>query len=95
MALQAAVSYWMLCKTLDAKVSFLCTMEKIYLGGLVALEAYCIGLHPVVFGAKLPFLPLLLMSVYSALGVMYIWLCMASQWLPISAAQQMKHSKRA
>lgn len=94
-ALQAAVSHQMLCRAVNAQGSFLHKAELIYLGGFLAVEGYCTGLHSIVFGAKLPFLPLLLVSVYSALGVSSIWLCMAKQWLPISvaAAQATGHTK--
>ena len=94
-ALNAAVSHWMLCRAVNARGSFLHPAELVYLGGFVALEVYCTALHSFVFGTKLPFLPLLLVSVYSALGVSYVWLCMAIQWLPIhvAAAKPTGHKK--
>lgn len=89
--LHAACSYRLLCAAVGA--DFLHTVERIYLGGFVALEAYCAGLHSIAFGLKLPFLPLLLVSVYSALGVMQIWLCMASHWLTMPSANLTGHKK--
>ena len=93
--LHAACSYWLLCKAVGATSGFLYTVERIYLAGFVALEAYCTGLHSLVFGPKLEFLPLLLVSVYSALGVTYVWLCMASHWLVVPCAEQTGHKKTA
>lgn len=94
-ALQAAASHWMLCKEVYAKGSFLNKAELMYIVGFLALEAYCTGLHSIVFGAKLPFLPLLLVSVYSALGVSYVWLCMAKDCLQthVAAVRATRHEK--
>lgn len=88
-------SYWMLCKTVREENSRLLSFqEEIYLWGFLPLEAYCSSVHAVLFGSKLPFLPLLLTSVYSALGVTYIWLCMARKWMPHQSVQQGVHQKR-
>lgn len=48
--------------------------EKVYLGGLVVVEVYGQCLHPFLFGSALPFLPLMLTSVYCAVGMVYFWL---------------------
>jgi alpha-1,3-glucosyltransferase len=50
-------------------------VESVYLLGIVPLEAYCMFVHS-YFGLadKLPFLPLMLTSVYCAVGVVYCWL---------------------
>lgn len=45
---------------------------KCYLGGMVALELYKVLLHQYVL-PQLPFLPLMLTSVYCALGVGGVW----------------------
>lgn len=45
-----------------------------YLLGLVFIEIWGQILHPYIFGARFPFLPLMLVSVYSAFGMMYSWL---------------------
>jgi len=49
--------------------------ETVFIMGLLPLELYCQGLHR-LFGLdrKLPFLPLMLTSVYCAVGVSYVWL---------------------
>lgn len=45
-----------------------------YLLGLVGIQMYTSTMHPVLFGAnRLEFLPLLLTSVYCAMGIMYGW----------------------
>lgn len=49
--------------------------EACYLYGLVLLEFYCSAIHPLtVLAVKLPFLPLMLTSVYCAVGVVWAWL---------------------
>ena len=49
--------------------------EACYLYGLVFLEFYCSVIHPfTVLAAKLPFLPLMLTSVYCAVGVVWAWI---------------------
>lgn len=49
-------------------------LEKVYLGGLLVVEIYGQCLHPFLFGSALPFLPLMLTSVYCAVGMVYFWL---------------------
>ncbi|KAF7814805.1 putative dolichyl pyrophosphate Glc1Man9GlcNAc2 alpha-1,3-glucosyltransferase [Senna tora] len=49
-------------------------VEKCYLIGLVVVEIWGQFLHPLILGDKLPFLPLMLISVYCALGIMYSWI---------------------
>ncbi|XP_072957766.1 dolichyl pyrophosphate Glc1Man9GlcNAc2 alpha-1,3-glucosyltransferase [Typha angustifolia] len=44
-----------------------------YLLGLVVVELWCQLLHPLIFGSRLPFLPLMLVSLYCAIGMMYSW----------------------
>lgn len=48
-------------------------LEWIYLCGFLPLELYHIIGHQVLFGASLPFLPLLLISTYSTFGILYSW----------------------
>lgn len=45
-----------------------------YLLGLLAVEIWGQFLHPFFLGDRLPFVPLMLISVYCALGIMYSWL---------------------
>ncbi|XP_058104153.1 probable dolichyl pyrophosphate Glc1Man9GlcNAc2 alpha-1,3-glucosyltransferase [Magnolia sinica] len=46
----------------------------VYLLGMVGVEIWGQLLHPYIFSNKLPFLPLMLVSIYCALGMMYSWL---------------------
>jgi len=49
--------------------------ETVYIAGLLPVEIYCQGLHHLLgFNRRLPFLPLMLTSVYCAVGVNYVWL---------------------
>ncbi|KAF5828993.1 ALG6, ALG8 glycosyltransferase family-domain-containing protein [Dunaliella salina] len=48
-------------------------LAVLYLTGIVALELYCSFVHPALLGAKLPFLPLMLTSMYCALGLGWVW----------------------
>ena len=47
---------------------------KIYLLGLLVVEIWGQFLHPYLLGTRFPFVPLLLISVYCALGIMYSWI---------------------
>ncbi|XP_010691987.2 probable dolichyl pyrophosphate Glc1Man9GlcNAc2 alpha-1,3-glucosyltransferase [Beta vulgaris subsp. vulgaris] len=47
---------------------------KSYLLGFLAVELWGQFLHPLILRDELPFLPLLLVSVYSAFGIMYSWI---------------------
>jgi alpha-1,3-glucosyltransferase len=53
--------------------AWLGTPVKVYLVGLVLLEAYCSMGHEVLLQGRLPFLPLLLTSTYCAVGVSWAW----------------------
>ncbi|XP_059636796.1 probable dolichyl pyrophosphate Glc1Man9GlcNAc2 alpha-1,3-glucosyltransferase [Cornus florida] len=48
--------------------------RKCYLLGLLAVETWGQFLHPIVFGTRLPFLPLMMISIYCSLGMMYSWI---------------------
>ncbi|XP_077235187.1 ALG6, ALG8 glycosyltransferase family [Tasmannia lanceolata] len=45
----------------------------IYLLGMLGVEIWAQFLHPCIFGDRLPFLPLMIVSIYCALGMMYSW----------------------
>ncbi|KAG5565339.1 hypothetical protein RHGRI_001291 [Rhododendron griersonianum] len=47
---------------------------KSYLLGLLVVETWGQFLHPVLFGDRLPFLPLMIVSMYCALGMIYSWI---------------------
>lgn len=50
-------------------------LEWLYLFGLIALQLYySVGHRLLGLEARLPFLPLMLISVYSSVGVIYTWL---------------------
>jgi hypothetical protein len=59
-------------------VDFLGGLNVAYFGGMAALEAYCLLLHPLLL-PQLQFLPLLLTSVYCALGLTKDWVCLMQQ----------------
>ncbi|XP_030055945.1 dolichyl pyrophosphate Glc1Man9GlcNAc2 alpha-1,3-glucosyltransferase [Microcaecilia unicolor] len=49
--------------------------ETLYLTGLVPLEVICEAVYPLTaWNERLPFIPLLLTSVYCAFGISYAWL---------------------
>ncbi|KAK1307108.1 putative dolichyl pyrophosphate Glc1Man9GlcNAc2 alpha-1,3-glucosyltransferase [Acorus calamus] len=45
-----------------------------YLLGMLIVEIWGQFLHPFILGDRLPFLPLMLVSVYCAIGMMYSWI---------------------
>lgn len=49
-------------------------VELIYVMGLIAVQCYTSIVHTLAFGNRYEFLPLMLTSVYCALGIMYGWL---------------------
>ncbi|CAG2064282.1 unnamed protein product [Timema podura] len=61
--------------------------ESLYLLGLVPLFVYECFVHPLLgLDATLPFLPLMLTSVYCAVGVSYCWLKYYWHFLAVSKA---------
>ncbi|KAJ2778536.1 glycosyl transferase [Coemansia javaensis] len=55
--------------------------ERLYIAGHVPLFALAELVAPSLFARRLPFLPLALVSVYTALGVVYAWLGLARAFL--------------
>jgi alpha-1,3-glucosyltransferase len=53
----------------------------LFTGGLLLLEAYCSGIHGLLFGEKLSFLPLMLSSVYCGVGMLVVWVGMAVEYV--------------
>ncbi|KAJ4825488.1 hypothetical protein Tsubulata_025507 [Turnera subulata] len=56
---------------------------KSYLFGLLLIEIWGQILHPLLLGDKLPFLPLLLVSLYCAMQMMYSWIWQL-RWIMMS-----------
>jgi len=56
-----------------AAPSWLPAWQRLYMAGLVPLELYCSVGHRLLLGGRLPFAPLMLTSVYCALGVAWVW----------------------
>ncbi|KAH7572970.1 hypothetical protein JRO89_XS03G0043600 [Xanthoceras sorbifolium] len=54
---------------------------KSYLFGLLIVEIWGQFLHPYFLGDKLPFVPLMLISIYCGLGIMYSWIWQLSRIL--------------
>ncbi|RHZ64634.1 hypothetical protein Glove_321g45 [Diversispora epigaea] len=60
--------------TPKSKISmFIYLAENIYVCGFVVLQFFCGVLHQIVFKNEYEFLPLLVTSVYCALGIVYSW----------------------
>jgi alpha-1,3-glucosyltransferase len=51
-----------------------------YLLGMLAIELWSRVFHHHVFGDRLPFLPLMMVSVYCGVGMMYSWMWQLS-WI--------------
>ncbi|VFQ69975.1 unnamed protein product [Cuscuta campestris] len=49
-------------------------LGKAYLSGLFAVEAWGLLFHPLILGERLPFLPLMMISIYCSLGMLYSWM---------------------
>ncbi|KAM3357661.1 putative dolichyl pyrophosphate Glc1Man9GlcNAc2 alpha-1,3-glucosyltransferase [Capsicum galapagoense] len=47
---------------------------KLYLLGFLAVEIYGQFVHPILFAERLPFLPLMMISICCAFGMMYSWI---------------------
>ncbi|XP_053680560.1 probable dolichyl pyrophosphate Glc1Man9GlcNAc2 alpha-1,3-glucosyltransferase [Anopheles nili] len=86
----------LLLKLLHQK-AFFRTVEFLYLAGFPVLCAYEHLVHDAIgLGKRLPFLPLLLTSVYCAVGVVYFWLCYQVSFLRTTegnVAAEMKKTK--
>eukprot|EP00936_MAST-01D_sp_MAST-1D-sp1_P001232 g1232.t1 len=67
------VAYFAACTAYMRAGRVLSKLEQLYLWGCVALFLYTIVLHGVIFGTRLPFLPLMVMSLYCAVGLVWSW----------------------
>lgn len=53
--------------------TFIFLAENIYICGFVVLQFFCGVIHQIIFKNEYEFLPLLVTSVYCALGIIYSW----------------------
>jgi alpha-1,3-glucosyltransferase len=60
--------------TLKSYQSIFSLVEKSYMFGYIPLFIYCQYLHSILFKGTLEFLPLMLTSVYCAVGVVSCWM---------------------
>ncbi|XP_025085252.1 probable dolichyl pyrophosphate Glc1Man9GlcNAc2 alpha-1,3-glucosyltransferase isoform X2 [Pomacea canaliculata] len=73
------------------QLPLLSMLESFYLYGIVFLEVYNTFLHFLLgLSEKLPFLPLMLTSVYCAVGIVYCWLRFYSVTLQDKPKKKMK-----
>jgi ALG6, ALG8 glycosyltransferase family len=56
-------------------------LPLLFTAGIVLLEAYCTGIHVLLFGEKFSFLPLMLTSVYCGIGMSVVWVGMAVEYV--------------
>ena len=63
----------------SCQVPLLPRHERLYLWGLVAVELATSWVLPPLLGERLPFLPLMGVSLYCSLGMLYCWAKMAAQ----------------
>jgi alpha-1,3-glucosyltransferase len=84
-------------QTKEEGMQLLSIFEKVYLAGLVLVEIYGQVLHPFFLREHLPFLPLMLISGYCSIGMLYFW---AGQLFKIAFmsgfhTEQLPHMKKA
>ncbi|KNC87540.1 hypothetical protein SARC_00364 [Sphaeroforma arctica JP610] len=65
------------CKAnaISSHTTYLSHLEDAYMLGFLGLWVYTTLLHTALFGDAMEFVPLLMTSVYSALGVLYAYVC--------------------
>ncbi|KAG0371133.1 family 57 glycosyltransferase [Gamsiella multidivaricata] len=70
------------------------TLERLYVFGCVPVQLYTNVIHEAVFGQnKLAFLPLMITSVYAAVGVVYGWLLYSTAYFSSSKALDKKKTR--
>lgn len=69
-------------------------LERVYLLGLIPLHIYYTVVHDIIFKGRMEFLPLLLISVYCALGTVYTYIALYIHYLkpPVPEADKAKMS---
>jgi len=50
------------------------TFERIFLFGLIVIEFYQTFIHQIIFKDRLPFLPLMIVSFYCSVALIYSWI---------------------
>jgi alpha-1,3-glucosyltransferase len=69
-------------------------LERLYVFGSIPVQIYVNIVHEVVFGQdKLAFLPLMITSVYAAVGVVYGWLLYSAAYFSSSKAIDKKKTR--
>ncbi|KAF9113081.1 glycosyl transferase [Mortierella sp. AM989] len=69
-------------------------LERLYVFGCVPVQLYVNLIHEMVFGQeKLAFLPLMITSVYAAVGVVYGWLLYSAAYFSSSKALDKKKTR--
>ncbi|KAG0057677.1 glycosyl transferase [Gryganskiella cystojenkinii] len=70
------------------------SLERLYVFGCVLVQVYVNVIHELLFGKeKLAFLPLMITSVYAAVGVIYGWLLYSVTYFSSSKAQDKKKTR--
>ncbi|KAF9931950.1 glycosyl transferase [Linnemannia zychae] len=70
------------------------SMERLYVFGCIPVQIYVLIAHELLFGQdKLAFLPLMMTSVYSAVGVVYGWLLYFATYFSSSKALDKKKTR--
>lgn len=65
--------------------------EKIYLAGLFLVGLFESCIHPLIDSlSHLPFLPLMIMSVYCSVGILYVWALLSSEIVRLAKKSKMK-----
>lgn len=85
---------FLLCRNNSKRfqLPLLCTFESIYLLGILPLEFFNSLAFPLTaLNVKLPFLPLMLTSVYCSLGLFYSWLKFYYHYIAGSSVRKVKH----
>lgn len=84
--------FFALCRKLRR---LLTQVETIYVMGLILMQAYTAIGHSLLFGDdRYEFLPLMLTSVYCAVGIMYAWLMLMYDHLTTPSIHQRQQQQQ-
>lgn len=67
--------------------------EYLYIILLPLVTIYEVLLHKLLFGHRMPFLPLAFTSIYCAIGVTYSWILYYYMYLQINRAQMIETTR--